>query len=163
MFTFLISAVEKPEVLSCSHSLWYVLNPSTSSSYCEHATLKYILLFLSDKWRWHGDCICNTQTNLVICVIDDIVLQKLCRHLQFDEIASQVSPLLQLGDPLQQPVEDGVDHRFAASHQTLSEGAPAGGGMRRRVSWKYMTTNEEEVLSPLLYIGNWSAMLQHVK
>lgn len=35
-FTLLISAVEKPELLRCSHSLWYVLNPSTSSSYCEH-------------------------------------------------------------------------------------------------------------------------------
>lgn len=69
--------------------------------------------------------ICDILTNLVIGVIDDIILQKLRRYLQFDEEAGQVSPLLQLMDPLQEPVEDGVHHRFAASHQTLSEGASA--------------------------------------
>lgn len=69
--------------------------------------------------------ICGGLTNLVIGVIDDIILQKLCRYLQFEEKAGQVSPLLQFMDPLQQPVEDRVHHRFAACHQTLSEGAPA--------------------------------------
>ena len=63
--------------------------------------------------------------NLVRGVIDNIVLQKLCRNLQFDQKASQIRPLLQLGDPLQQPVQDGMDHRLAARHQTLSEAAPA--------------------------------------
>lgn len=38
--------------------------------------------------------------NLVIGVIDDIVLQKLYRHLQFDKEASQISPYLQFRDPL---------------------------------------------------------------
>lgn len=65
-------------------------------------------------------------TNLVISVIDDIVLQKICRHLELNKKTSQVSPLLQLRDSLQQPVEDWVNHRFAASHQTLSEAASAG-------------------------------------
>lgn len=64
--------------------------------------------------------------NLVKGVVDDVVLQKLRRHLQFDEKARKISPFLQLGDPLQQPVEDRVDHRLAAGHQTLSEAAPAG-------------------------------------
>lgn len=38
--------------------------------------------------------------NLVIGVIDNIILQKLCRHLQFDQKASQISPFLQFRDPL---------------------------------------------------------------
>lgn len=63
--------------------------------------------------------------NLVIGVVDNIILQKLCRHLQFNEEASQISPFLQFGDPLEQPVEDGVGHGLAASHQTLSKAAPA--------------------------------------
>lgn len=57
-------------------------------------------------------------------VIDDIILEKVCRYVQFDKIPSQVSPLLQFWDPQQQPVEDGVDHGLAAAHQTFSKIAP---------------------------------------
>lgn len=62
----------------------------------------------------------------MMSVVDDIILQKLWRHLQFYQEASQISPLLQLRKPLQQPVEDGMDHRLAASYQALSEATPAG-------------------------------------
>lgn len=57
-------------------------------------------------------------------VSDDTTLQELCRHLQLNQEASQVSSLIQLCDPLQQPVKDRVYHRLTASHQALSETAP---------------------------------------
>lgn len=57
-------------------------------------------------------------------VIDDIILEKVCRYVQFDKKSSQISPLLQFWDPEQQPVEDGVDHGLATGHQTFSKIAP---------------------------------------
>lgn len=54
--------------------------------------------------------------NLVEGVVDDIILQKLCRNVKLDEKSSQICPLLKFRDPLQQPVEDRVDHLLAASH-----------------------------------------------
>ena len=63
--------------------------------------------------------------NLVKGVVDDVILQKIRRHFKLDKKACKVSPFLQLRDPLQQPVEDRVDHRLAAGYQTLSEAAPA--------------------------------------
>lgn len=60
---------------------------------------------------------------------DDLISQELGRHVQLDEEASQIDPLLQLRNSLQQPVQDGVHHRFTARHQALPETAP---GKQRR-------------------------------
>lgn len=54
--------------------------------------------------------------NLVEGVIDDIILQKLCRNVKLDEKSSQICPLLKFRDPLEQPMEDRMDHLLAASH-----------------------------------------------
>lgn len=40
------------------------------------------------------------QTYLVVGLSDDIILEKLSRHLKFDKEASEISPLLQLWNPL---------------------------------------------------------------
>lgn len=62
--------------------------------------------------------------DLVKGVIDDIILEKFCRYIKFDKESGQISSLLQFRDSQQEPVEDGVHHRLATSHQAFSKVAP---------------------------------------
>ena len=61
---------------------------------------------------------------LVKGVTDDVILQELGRHLQLHKVAGEVGPFPQLGEPLQQPLEQRVDDGLTARHQTASEATP---------------------------------------
>lgn len=69
------------------------------------------------------------STDLAVDLRDDLISQELSGHVQLDEEASKIGPLLQLRNFLQQPVQDGVHHWLTARHQTLPKTAP---GKQRR-------------------------------
>ena len=75
---------------------------------------------------YKGRVVTLGKAHLVMGVGDDVVLQELSGHLQLDQEACQVGPLLQLRQLLQQPEQDVVDHRLTAHHQALAEAAPVG-------------------------------------
>lgn len=72
------------------------------------------------------------SSDLAVDLGDDLISQELGGHVQLDEEASQIGPLFQLRNFLQQPVQDRVHHRLTARHQTLPKTTP---GKHRQVEF----------------------------
>lgn len=122
-------------------------------------------VFKDFVWIWDSF---SLLTNLVISIIDDIILQEFCRYLQFNKESCQVCSFLQLGDSLQQPVKDWVDHGFAANNQTLSKTTPTWNERKHNFIYMHLHVPLSCTCSQIFFLENYFVseilgLLGHIK